>query len=46
MVVDQRGKQIVRRSGRVEVAGEVQIDVFHRHHLRITAAGRAAFHAE
>jgi hypothetical protein len=28
------------------VAGEVQVDVFHRHDLRMTAAGRAALHAE
>jgi hypothetical protein len=30
----------------LKVAGEVQVDVFHRHHLRIAAAGRAALHAE
>jgi hypothetical protein len=30
----------------VEVAGEVQVDVLHRHDLRIAAAGRAALHAE
>ena len=30
----------------MEVAGEVQIDVFHRNNLGITAAGRAALDAE
>ena len=46
MVVDQRRKQVVRERDRVEVAGEVQVDVFHRHDLRVTAACRAAFHPE
>ena len=46
VVVDQRGKQIVRRGDRVEVAGEVEIDVFHRHDLGITAAGSTTLHAE
>ena len=30
----------------MEVAGEMQVDVLHRHDLRVTAAGGAAFHAE
>ena len=30
----------------MKVAGEMQVDVFHRHHLGITAAGGAALHAE
>ena len=30
----------------MEIAGEMQIDVLHRHHLRIAAAGGAALHAE
>ena len=46
VVVDQRCEQVVRERDRVEVAGEMQVDVFHRHHLRIAAACRAAFHAE
>ncbi len=46
VVVDQRGQQVVRQRDGVEVAGEVQVDVFHRHHLGIAAAGRAALHAE
>ena len=31
---------------RVKITGKVQIDVFHWHHLRITASGGAAFHSE
>ena len=31
---------------RGEVAGEVQVDVLHRHDLGVAAAGRAALHAE
>ena len=30
----------------MKIAGEVQIDVFHRHDLRVAAAGGAALHAE
>ena len=46
VVVHQRGQQVVRQRNGVEVAGEVQVDVFHGHHLGITAAGRATFHAK
>ncbi len=46
VIVEQRGEQVVGRRDGVEVAGEVQIDVLHRHDLRVTAAGRAALHAE
>ena len=46
MVVDQRRQQIVRRGDGVEVAGEMEVDVLHRHDLRIAAAGGAALHAE
>ena len=30
----------------MKIAGKMQVDVLHRHDLRIAAAGRAAFHAE
>ncbi len=46
VVVDQRREQIVRRGDGVEVAGEVEVHVLHRHDLRIAAAGRAALDAE
>ena len=46
VVIDQRGQQIVSQADGVEIAGEVQIDVFHGHDLGHTAAGRAALHAE
>ncbi len=46
VVVDQRREQIVRRRDGVEVAGEVEVDVLHRHDLGVAAAGRAALHAE
>ena len=46
VVVDQRRQQVMRRRDGMEVAGEMQVDVFHRHDLRIAAAGRAALHAE
>jgi hypothetical protein len=42
----RRRQQVVRQRNGVEVAGEVQVDVLHRHHLRVAAAGRAALHAE
>ena len=46
VVVDQGGEQIVRRGDGVEVAGEVEVHVLHRHHLRVAAAGGAALHPE
>jgi hypothetical protein len=36
----------VRAGDRVEVAGEVEVDVLHRHDLGVPAAGRAALHAK
>ena len=46
VIVDQRAQQIVGGADGVEVAGEVQVDVLHRHHLGIAAAGGAALDAE
>ncbi len=46
VVVDHRRQQVVRRGDRVEIAGEVEVHVLHRHDLRLAAAGRAALHAE
>jgi hypothetical protein len=46
VVVDQRRQQVVRQGNCVEIAGEVQVDVFHRHHLRMAAARSPALHAE
>jgi hypothetical protein len=46
VIVEHRRQQIVGRRNGVEVAGEVQIDVLHRHHLGVTAAGGTALHAE
>ena len=30
----------------MEIAGEMEVDLFHRENLRVSAAGRTAFHAE
>ena len=46
VVVEQRRNHVVRRGDRVEVAGEVEIDLLHGEHLGVSAAGSAAFHAE
>ncbi|GJE30649.1 hypothetical protein LDDCCGHA_0818 [Methylobacterium oxalidis] len=46
VVVDQRGGQRVRRGDGVEVAGEVQVDLLHRHDLRLAAARSTPLHAE
>ena len=46
VVVDQRREQIVRRCDGMEIAGEMEVDVLHRHDLGIAAAGGAALHAE
>ena len=46
MIVDQRRQQVVGGGDGVEIAGEMEIDVLHRHDLGIAAAGRAALDAE
>ena len=46
MIVEHRRQQIVRRGNRVKIAGEVEVDVLHRHDLRVAAARRPALHAE
>ena len=46
MVVEHRREQVVRRGDGVEVAGEMQVDLGHRHDLRLAAAGGAALLAE
>ena len=46
VIVDHRREQVVGGADGVEVAGEMEIDVLHRHDLGIAAAGRAALHAE
>ena len=44
--VDERREEVVRRRDRVQVAGEVQVEVLHRDDLGVAAAGGAALHAE
>ena len=46
VVVDHCCEQVVGGADRVEVAGEMEIDVLHRHDLGVAAAGRAALHPE
>lgn len=46
MVVEHRRQQVMGAGDRVEIAGEVQVDLLHRHDLRIAAAGRPALLAE
>ena len=46
VVVDHRREQVGRDGDRREVAGEVQVDVLHRHDLRVAAARGTALHAE
>ena len=46
VIVEHGREQVVGRADGVEVAREVQVDVLHRHHLGVTAAGRAALDAE
>ena len=44
--VDLRGEEIVRRSDRVNVAGQMKIEFFHRNDLSVTATRRSPFDAE
>ena len=46
VAVDERSQHVVGRGDGVEVAGEVEVEVLHRHHLREPAAGGAALDAE
>ena len=46
VVVQHRCQQVVGRGDGVEVAGEMQVDLVHRRHLRAAAARRAALDAE
>src|SRR6266849_1662644 len=46
VVVNERGEQVVGGADRVQITGEMQVDVFHRHDLRIAAAGGAALDAK
>ena len=46
VIVDQRSEQIVSETDRVEIPGEVEVDVFHRDYLGVPSAGCATLHAE
>ena len=44
--LEHRREQVVRGADRVDVAGEVEVQVLHRDDLRVAAAGRAALDPE
>ena len=44
--LEHRREQVVRGADRVDVAGEVEVEVLHRHDLRVAAARRAALDPE
>ena len=46
VVVEHGGQEVVGQLDGVDVAGEVEVDVLHRDHLGVAAAGRPALHAE
>ena len=46
MIVDHGGKQVVRGADGVEIPRKVQVDIFHRNDLRISAARSASLDAE
>ena len=46
VAVDHGGQQVVGGADGVDVAGEVQVEVFHGEELRVAAAGGAALDAE
>ena len=45
-VVEERAGQVVGRADRVDVAGQVEVEVLHRDDLAVAAAGRAALDPE
>ena len=44
--LEHRGEQVVRCADGVDVPGEVEVDVLHRHDLRVAASGGAALDPE
>ena len=44
--LEHRGQEVVRGADRVDVAGEVEVQILHRHDLRVPAARRAALDPE
>jgi len=44
--IEHRREQIVRGADRMNIAGEVQVQVLHRHHLRKPATSGAALDPE
>jgi len=46
VIVEHGGEQIMSCTDSVEITSEMQIDVFHRHNLRIATAGSAALDTE
>ena len=46
MIVDHCSEQIVSGRDGVEITGEMQIDIFHRNDLGLSAARRTALHPE
>ena len=46
VVVDERGGEVVGRADRVDVAGQVEVEVLHRDDLAVAAAGGAALDPE
>ena len=46
VVVKQGGNHVVGGCNRVEVSGEVEIDLFHRQDLCVSSAGSASLHSE
>jgi hypothetical protein len=46
VIIDQRSQQVVCNADRMEIAGEVEIDVLHRQNLSVSATRRSAFYAE
>ena len=45
-VVEECGREVVGRPDRVDVAGQVEVEVLHRDHLAVAAAGGAALDPE
>ena len=46
MVIHQGRQQVVGSTNSMKIAGEMQINVFHRHYLRITTPGGPTLHAK
>ena len=46
MVIHKGGEQVVGNTDRMQIPGEMKIDIFHGNHLRIATTSSPSFHTK